>query len=326
MGPQHGKSLGPAQVKINEDFSGRNWAKPAEHNPGSRTTSHRLIVRNLSRLQDGGPVISYIIPAHNEEVELPATLAALMSAADEIATAHPGDAPSGATPPGDAFSLDRSRFEILVVDDDSTDRTAEIARNAGARVVPVKKRHIAAVRNAGAASSQGSVLFFIDADTRIHADAIRESLAELEAGAIGGGCHFRFDGPIRWWGRLILPLFLAKARWRRIAGGCCLFARRTAFDAVGGFDERVFAAEDIVFCQDMQKIGRFVIPQATVLTSNRKLDHISFWQTMRLVARLAVGGPRSFRSREGLDLWYRQRETPIAPTDPVSEPRVTLEP
>lgn len=292
---------------------------------GCPTRSHTLGA-NRHFVQANHPhVISYIIPAHNEEVELPATLAALTSAAAEIATADPGAAASrcaSATQQGDAFSPDRSRFEVLVVDDDSTDRTAEIARHAGVRVVPVKKRHIAAVRNAGAAASQGEVLFFIDADTRVSAEAIRESLEALQAGAIGGGCHFRFDGPIRWWGRLLLPLFLAKARWRRIAGGCCLFARRTAFEAVGGFDERVYAAEDIVFCQDMQKIGRFVIPRATVLTSNRKLDRISFWQTMRLVARLAVGGPRSFRSREGLDLWYRQRETPEPSAGAESAPAV----
>jgi glycosyltransferase involved in cell wall biosynthesis len=253
---------------------------------------------------EGGPVISYIIPAHNEEVELPATLAALTSAAAEIAaTARIGSA-----------GIARDRYEILVVDDDSTDRTAEIARLAGVRVVPVKKRQIAAVRNAGAAASAGDVLFFIDADTQVDAAAIRESLAALDAGAVGGGCHFRYDGPIRWWGRLLFPMFLAIARWRGVAGGCCLFALRSAFEASGGFDERIFAAEDIAFCQAMRRQGRFIIPRATVLTSHRKLDRVSFLETTRLVSRLVLAGPKAFNSRKGLDLWYRQRENP--PTGP----------
>ena len=72
------------------------------------------------------PMISFIIPAYNEEAVLGATLDSILSA---VEAAH-------------------MPFEIIVVDDASTDRTAEIARSKGARVVRVHKRQIAAVRNA----------------------------------------------------------------------------------------------------------------------------------------------------------------------------------
>src|SRR5438270_828091 len=98
-------------------------------------------------------VLSFIVPAYNEELELPATLAAIRDAA--LATASPSDG-----------GQDR-QYEIIVVDDASTDRTAEIAKGAGAKVIPINRRQIAAARNAGARVATGDVLFFVDADTRI---------------------------------------------------------------------------------------------------------------------------------------------------------------
>ncbi|MDQ6655620.1 MAG: glycosyltransferase, partial [Verrucomicrobiota bacterium] len=88
-------------------------------------------------------MLSFIVPAYNEARELPSALAALRAAAE------------GAGAP----------YEVIVVDDDSNDATAEIARRAGARVAHVHLRQIAAVRNAGARLAQGDTLFFVDADT-----------------------------------------------------------------------------------------------------------------------------------------------------------------
>src|SRR5215212_9757160 len=98
----------------------------------------------MARLSN--PMISFIVPAYNEEHELSGTLSAIRQAA------------SDATQP----------YEVIVVDDASTDATPEIASAAGAKVVPINRRHIAAARNAGARAAQGDYLFFIDADTRIN--------------------------------------------------------------------------------------------------------------------------------------------------------------
>src|SRR5438552_2691875 len=122
-------------------------------------------------------MISFIVPAYNEETELPSTLAAIRAAISALS----------------------QPFEIIVVDDASTDATPEIAEQAGARVVPIHRRQIAAARNAGARAAQGEYLFFVDADTRINQTHVTEAMALLEAGCTGGGargCQTAFV--VRW--------------------------------------------------------------------------------------------------------------------------------
>src|SRR5436190_23873955 len=90
-------------------------------------------------------LVSFVIPAWNEESVLGPTLEAVRVAARHLAE------PS----------------EVIVADDSSTDQTAEIARQHGARVVTVQHRQISATRNAGAGAAQGDLLIFIDADTLV---------------------------------------------------------------------------------------------------------------------------------------------------------------
>jgi glycosyltransferase involved in cell wall biosynthesis len=111
-------------------------------------------------------VISFIIPAHNEEALLGRTLAALHAAAGAL----------------------REAYEIVVADDASTDHTAAVAQEHGARVVAVNRRQIAAARNAGARAATGDLLFFVDADTTATRKAVRAAVRALRGGAVGGGC------------------------------------------------------------------------------------------------------------------------------------------
>ena len=227
-------------------------------------------------------MISFVIPAHNEEACLGATLDALIPAAREVGVP----------------------YEVIVVNDASTDRTSAIARERGVRVVEVQHRQIAATRNAGARAAGGEILFFVDADTEPSAEAIRAGLDALQQGAVGGGCVFRFKGPVPWWAHILLPIGNTAGRLLKLIGGCFLFCPRSEFEAVGGFCERYYAAEEVVFVQALKSRGRFVIPRVSVLTSNRKLRGMSLWRALRVLFRFVVGGPESYRSREGLDLWY----------------------
>jgi len=227
-------------------------------------------------------MISFIIPAHNEEVCLGGTLDALVASADQIGRP----------------------YEVIVVNDSSTDRTAAIASERGARVVDVQHRQIAATRNAGARLARGDIFFFVDADTQANAVAIRAGLAALERGAVGGGCRFRYAGWIPWWARILLPIGNATGRVLGLVGGAFLFCRRSDFEAVGGFCERYYAAEEVIFSRALRRRGRFVIPRAMVLTSNRKIRTIGLRRALGELFRFAIRGPESYTSRDELGLWY----------------------
>ena len=243
---------------------------------------------------DATPAISFVVPAWNEEVRLPATLAALRLAGEASGRA----------------------FEIVVADDGSTDRTAEIARAAGARVVPVAHRQIAATRNSGARAASGDLLFFVDADTLVPADVVRAALAALDAGAVGGGAAVRFDTRAPVWGRALLALVVLSFRLVRLAAGCFLFCRRSDFEAVGGFDEALYASEEIPLSRALGRRGRFVVLGEAVVTSGRKFRSHPAGSQLRTFVRLALSPRQSVRSRRLLGLWYDgSRERDGAPPE-----------
>ena len=234
-------------------------------------------------------MLSFIVPAYNEEHELPRALSSIRAAAET----------SGQS------------FEIIVVDDASTDGTAEIARNAGAIVVPVQYRHIAAVRNAGARVSRGDILFFVDADTVISPAHVTGALSALAAGCAGGGAPILMEGSVPSWGPFFIRFFsLFYFTVSNLGAGAFLFTTRENFHAVGGFDEQFYAGEEVYFTMALKKLGRFKLLREPILTSGRKLRMHSARHLLRRSFMLLVGGKRVVRSRDKLDIWYDgKRET-----------------
>lgn len=231
-------------------------------------------------------MLSIIVPAHNEELLLGRTLYHLTTALDEL----------------------RLPSEIIVVDDASTDRTAAIAEEYGARVVHVNHRQIAATRNAGAREARGDMLLFVDADTLVSVYPLRAAVDAMEKkGAVGGGCRFYFEGRLPLYGRIMQSLAMPLYSLARLASGCFLFCKREAFEAVGGFDEKLFAAEEAYLSRALHKKGRFVILRESVTTSGRKLRTYSFGEVLRLFGGIALSGPKAVHKREGLDIWYGER-------------------
>ena len=241
-------------------------------------------------------MLSFIVPAYNEELELPATLSAIHAAA--AANSEP--------------------YEIIVVDDASTDATAQIAASAGAVVVQVHHRQIAAVRNAGARAARGDVLFFVDADTRISPAHVTGARAALAAGCAGGGARVVTDGAVPLWGRVFVYAFSAfYFSIANLGAGAFLFATRENFEAAGGFDPKLFAGEEIYFSQSLKKLGRFTLLDEPAVTSGRKLRMHSARQILGLSVGIILRGKRGVRSRDRLGLWYDgRRETKTR--DPVS--------
>jgi glycosyltransferase involved in cell wall biosynthesis len=244
-------------------------------------------------------MLSFVVPAHNEEEAIAATLAAIAAAAQALSVP----------------------FETIVVDDASTDATAALAAEGGARVVSIARRQISAARNAGASAAQGSILVFVDADTLVTREVVQGLLAVMDKGAIGGGAGVRFDDPVPAWVKILLPLGLWLARRARLAAGCFLFCDVEVFRKVGGFSEEVFAGEEIFLSRVLQGEGAFVILRETVLTSGRKLRTYSAWDLLRMTARLIGAGRTGLREREGLGLWYGPRRL-----DPRSDPHAVPSP
>jgi glycosyltransferase involved in cell wall biosynthesis len=235
-------------------------------------------------------VTSFIIPAHNEERLIGPTIEALHAAA------HTRGIP----------------YEIVVVDDDSTDTTADVAARAGARVVHVKARQIAVVRNAGARAACGDRFVFVDADTIVPAAVVEAVTAALDSGAAGGGAPARFDGRVPLYGHAGLWTWLAIQRLIGLAAGSLLFATRQAFDACGGFDETRFVGEDVELSWRLRRQGRFVVVREPVITSGRMVRAYGWTEALRLFAELLR--PGADRRRSGH--WYRKRRD-----DPGTRPQ-----
>ena len=194
-----------------------------------------------------------------------------------------------------------------MADDASTDRTAHVAADSGARVVSVQHRQISATRNSGARAASGDILVFVDADTLINRDVLLSALEAVADGAIGGGAAVRFDGDVPLYAKALLPLLTVLMRWLRLAAGCFVFCTRPAFEAAGGFDERLFGAEEIALSAALKKIGRFVILREAVLTSGRKLRTYSGLEVLGIMTRAALSGGKMLERRDQMGLWYDPR-------------------
>jgi glycosyltransferase involved in cell wall biosynthesis len=246
-------------------------------------------------------MISFVIPAFNEEAVIGETIDSIHSAVE--VTQRP--------------------YEIIAVDDASTDRTAEIARAKGARIVSVHKRQIAAVRNAGAKEAKGDVLIFVDADTVLPESTLLSALEAIDNGAVGGGSNVAMDNFATILGKVYFGIFLMIWKPMRLAAGCFVFARRDAYEAVGGFDERYFASEEIWLSKALKTQGKFVIVPEPVITSARKTRMYSHGRLFLIAARLLIQGQKAWQKREGLELWYDgQREpAPVASSSAAVESR-----
>ncbi len=226
-------------------------------------------------------MLSFIIPAHNEAASIAGCLEAIQQSV--IPLGKP--------------------YEIIVVDDASTDDTANLAEQHGAKVIHVTHRHIAATRNSGGRAAQGETLFFIEADTLINPRYLKSALAALAKGAVGGGGIPAFDKPLPLWFYLGYPIFWAGIQLLRQPGGSSLFSTRKAYLATGGFNETYYAAEDAIFVSALKKQGHIALA-GTVLTSGRKARTYSCWYFIRTLFTVGIRGPKGLQRRQGLEIWY----------------------
>jgi len=243
------------------------------------------------------PFISLILPAYNEESLLPSTLASLRSSFGKLL----GD-----------------QMEIVVCDNNSSDRTASVAQQHGARVIFEPHNQIARARNTGARVALGDWLIFVDADTCVPARLAEQTLAAIHSGHCGaGGAPVLFDlQSLPLSSRMAVQSWNWVSRTFHLAAGSYLFCRREAWKDSGGFDETYYAGEEIFFSIGLKKWCRkqrlaFTILQEPVLTSARKLQWHTQTQIWRAVLRAAW--PGAITRRESCAYWHHRPDPPVKP-------------
>lgn len=229
--------------------------------------------------------ISFVVPAHNEEQYVAKTLQAI---SDSMRTIDVG-------------------YDITVVNDASTDKTRIIALQFGVCVVDADLRNIAAARNLGARRTTGNIIIWTDADTLVNETLVRGVLEAVAGDAIGGGCKVVFDRPAPLWGRFMAGVCVIIFSWIKLAAGSFIFCTRSAFEKSEGFNEKLFASEEIDFSWRLKKLGTFVILPDAVVTSARKIRSYSFWEIMHMSFRILLM-PGILKRREKLDIWYERRD------------------
>jgi glycosyltransferase involved in cell wall biosynthesis len=238
--------------------------------------------------------LSIIIPAFNEEKRLARCLTSVRQALEANACAE-------------------FEAEIIVADNNSTDATAAIAREHGARVVFEPVNQIARARNAGAAVATGDWFLFFDADSSLPAGAVGDMLKAIETGKVaGGGSTLVFDkAPI--WLRAALALGNLAARVTRLTAGCFIFCRAAAFRELGGFSHELYAAEDAQFGWTLRRWARdrgmdtVLLHRNPPVTSSRKLELYSKREILMLLGRFLLLPKRTLRNQAALAFFYDGR-------------------
>lgn len=238
--------------------------------------------------------ISIIVPAFNEEKLLGQSLAAIRSSAR-------------------AFTERGWEWEIVVCDNNSTDRTAEIAREAGAVVIFEPINQISRARNRGASTANGDWLIFVDADSFPSGELFAATIKRIESGKCGGGgCLVAMDQSSFALG-IALLLWTALSRAFRWAAGSYIFCRADLFREVGGFSQEMFASEEIDLSKKLKRAAkkrglRFqIISEARLVTSARKIKLYGH-RTHVLFLFKAMFRPRAtVTNRDKCVLWYDGR-------------------
>lgn len=213
-------------------------------------------------------LLSIVVPAFNEERYLGETLASLNRA---------------------KAVLQRERnieSEIIVVDNNSNDSTADIARALGATVIKEPLHNVAKVRNTGAKHSNGDVIVFVDADTVAPENLMTRIVNAMSDETCLGGAVDAHHRPLKLTVKVYLQLWRVIGKLTGMAQGATQFYRKDVFFTLRGYDETLFMGEDVDLYWRLKKFangqnGRVAfIEDIRVIPSTRRFDQWSLWRTL----------------------------------------------
>ncbi len=238
--------------------------------------------------------LSIVVPAFNEEKLIAASLRQIRLA-------------SG------AFADQGRETELIVCDNNSTDRTAEIARSEGAQVVFEPVNQISRARNRGAAAARGQWLIFVDADSKPSRGLFGDVAEAIRSGKyLGGGCTVQLDER-HLVGEILTQTWNLISRVAHWAAGSFLFCETAAFRRVGGFNQDLFASEEIDLSRRLKRAARsarkefVILRRHPIVTSARKVHLYSRGELLGFFAKAALRPGRILRRREACAPWYDGR-------------------
>ena len=238
--------------------------------------------------------ISIVVPAFNEEKLIVSALTAMKNSCE-------------------VFTRKGWETELVVCDNNSSDRTAELAQSLGATVVFEPVNQISRARNRGASAATGEWIIFVDADSFPHAELFSAVAKRIETGRYaGGGCLVRLDASaflpgilVRGWNLISLM-----TRW---AAGSFVVCEAKLFRELGGFSDKLFASEEIEFSARLKKLARSrglrvaIITEERLVTSARKMHLYGKAEHLRFFAKAILSPRRTIAQRESCTLWYDGR-------------------
>jgi glycosyltransferase involved in cell wall biosynthesis len=229
--------------------------------PELRTTLIRPHVRSAERV-----VLSVVIPALNEEMFIGHCLSAL----------------AGQT-------LGSDKFEVILVDNGSTDRTREVTAEfetcLNLRVLEATKGNISTLRNQGASVATGSFLAFLDADCFPNCTWLNDAMERLRLGDGGVvGAFYTIPDNSRWVAKAWYGdmATMRSGRVSYVPSGN-LFVSRNLFLRLGGFAPALQTSEDFEFCQRVKTAGYGVqaIPTLSVVHAGTPQTLGQFYRKQR---------------------------------------------
>jgi glycosyltransferase involved in cell wall biosynthesis len=212
------------------------------------------------------PAISVITPAKNEESNIRQCLEGVLSQS---------------LPPADC----------IVVNNNSTDKTADIANSLNARVIDVKHANIGELRNIGARAATGSIFAFIDADCRPAKDWLEKAVSALASETVGAVGNSVLPVSTNWVEKTWFFNLDSSPGPARYIGSANLIVKKKIFDMVGGFNPDLRTGEDRELCWRIQAEGYSTIHDKSIIVyhndypkSVKQFFNREFWHGQSIIS------------------------------------------